>query len=106
MGYNLEVSELEYVGARSDKHKMLKTTEINDLVAAQITLDDLTTVPRILKSNALLIANTDELLQAKFDKIRIFKSFWELRNEDTIAKINSLNASQIARLYAERPRIN
>jgi len=46
----------------------------------------------MMKNNSKLIESTDYLLQYKFDKIRIFKSFWMEKTEETIAEINALNA--------------
>jgi len=59
---------------------------------AKITLDDVQNIPPMMKNNSKLIESTDYLLQYKFDKIRIFKSFWMEKTEETIAEINALNA--------------
>jgi hypothetical protein len=45
-----------------------------------------------MKSTTLLIKDTDELLNAKFQKVKIFKSFYPVHDESSIAKINSLDA--------------
>lgn len=45
-----------------------------------------------MKSTILLIKDTDELLHAKYQKVKIFKSFYPVHDESSISQINQLNA--------------
>lgn len=52
------------------------------------------------------MANQDDELHQKYQKTKLFKSFYpKPYSQESIDHINSLNSDQIDKLYAERPRI-
>lgn len=75
MGYNVNVAELSATGKKSTLHKEIQAAHVDAIAKTQITLEDLTRIPKIMKSNTLLIADTDDELHAKYAKTKLLKSY-------------------------------
>ncbi len=77
MGYSLEIAgeqpqEKSYIIPAD----VLRELDIQEIATAQITLDDLTEIPRIMKATKLIIKNNDEQLHPKYMKTKLFKSYY------------------------------
>lgn len=79
---------------------------MEEIAKTKITLEDLTELPRVIKSSTLIMTDKYDELHQKYHKIKLFKSFYpKPYSQDSINHINSLDPTQIDKLYAERPRI-
>jgi hypothetical protein len=75
------------------------------IVAAKITLDDLVNIPKIMKNTIMLNSNTDPLLEFKYLKCKLFKSYFHEKTDINIAKINALDKRAIKELIQHRDKI-
>lgn len=83
-----------------------RKANMEEIAKAEITLEDLTELPKVIKYRELIDANEDDDLHHKYQKTKLFKSFYpKPYTQESIDHINLLNPSQIDKLYAERPRI-
>lgn len=61
MGYNLQVAGVSEKQTTIDKSlKAIREADIQDIADAQITLEDITNLPKVIKSTVLIIANKDD----------------------------------------------
>jgi hypothetical protein len=76
MGYTLEIcNEKSQEKSHINYTEMLREMDIEAIAMAQITLEDLTEIPRIMKATRLIIKNNDDQLHPKYMKTKIFKSY-------------------------------
>ena len=76
MGYTLEIcNEKSQEKSHINHTDILREMDIEAIAMAQITLEDLTEIPRVMKATRLIIKNNDDQLHPKYMKTKIFKSY-------------------------------